>query len=204
MRRHSSRNLRLRGALGRSRQLSVGATRPVVSRSIARRFPPNPYVQSLVRFARQRRISLEPSPVPRQWMYHPGRRAILAWLPDLRDQSLSYLVMILAHELGHALDFDRHPGLADRLFAAESPELERAVEHRAFVGGFFLLQRLGVPVSLRQYLLMIEEPMASAVGRTLGRRLCSLLDREDASGPHAPASAGAARTLPPPALPPVA
>lgn len=149
----------------------------LTSDAIARRFPPNPFVARLVRTAQQWGVAFEASPIPDQWLYHPGRRAIMVWLPDLEGQSLSYLVTIMAHELGHAQDFDRHPELAKRLFATDDPRLHRAAERAAFVNGFLLLKRLSIPVSLSQYLAMVEPPMDREVGRALRRRLCCLLDR---------------------------
>lgn len=125
-----------------------------------------------------------------EWMYHPGRRAIVVWLPDLERQSLSYLVTIMAHELGHAMDFDAMPGLPGRLFGASRDAVqERRAEERAFVRGFLILQECGIPVSLRQYVAMIEEPMARRVERLLRRRVCSLLDATGAAASRAPHSA---------------
>lgn len=191
---------RLRASKAAGRRLPPSLVRRVWNRRIIPRFPPNEYVQRLVRAALALGISFEPSPLPAQWMYHPGRRAILVWEPDLAGQSLSYLVVIMAHELGHALDFDRRPGLAEALFASPSPELDQQVEQEAFVQGFLLLKRLHVPVSLSQYLQMIEPPMAARVEGALTRRLCCLLDR------YGPAFVQAASAGPSPltALPPVA
>lgn len=143
-------------------------------------FPQNPYVRRLVEFALGRGISFEESPVPEQWMYHPGRRAILLWPPDLREQTLTYLVLILAHELGHACDFDRRPRLMERLQRTGDPRLYRAVERSAFVQGFVLLKRLQIPVSLSQYLAGILPPMDAEVARALRQRLCCLMDARSA------------------------
>lgn len=167
---------------------------------IVQQFPPNPFLQRLVRAALAYSISFEQSPAPEQWMYHPGRRAILVWMPDLRSQSMSYLVTIMAHELGHALHFDRHPRLARKLFSSASLELDWMVEREAFVEGFLLLKRLAIPVSLEQYLRMIEPPMASEVARSLNGCLCCLLDRYGAGYATSSAAAGPL----PVALPPVA
>ena len=184
------------------RRLPNALVRRAWSRRIIRRFPPNVYVRRLVEAALDLGVTFEPSPLPAQWMYHPGRRAILVWGPDLRGQSLSYLVVIMAHELGHALDFDRRPGLARALLggSAASPQLDDQVEQAAFVHGFLLLKRLRIPVSLSQYVQMIEPPMAARVEAALSRRLCCLLDRY---GP-AYVRAATATPCPPTALPPVA
>lgn len=147
------------------------------SEAIAARFPPNPFLDRLVHTAREWGIRFEASPVFEQWLYHPVRRAILVWLPDLEQQSLSYLVTIMAHELGHAADFDRRPDLVRRLASGGDPRLQHALERAAFVNGFVLLKRLSIPVSLSQYVAMVEPPMDRHVERALRRRLCCLLDR---------------------------
>lgn len=147
-----------------------------LSARLAAAFPPNPYVQRLVRYALARGIRFEVSPVPEQWMYHPGRRAILVWPADLHQQPLTYLVMVLAHELGHARDFDEHPGLMERLERKGSPRLHRAVERSAFVRGFELLKQLRIPVSLGQYVQGILPPLDREVEQVLRRRLCCLLE----------------------------
>ncbi|WP_324668507.1 hypothetical protein [Geochorda subterranea] len=177
-----------------------GLVRRGWDRRLAARFPPNPYVQRLVRAARAMGIAFEPSPLPEQWMYHPGRRAILIWGPDLSHQSLSYLVVIMAHELGHALDFERRRCAAAMLGHGQVSGHELEMEQAACVEGFLLLKRLAIPVSLRQYLMMLEPPLAGRVQADLEARLCCLLDRW---GP-AFARAAATRSVPGVALPPVA
>lgn len=186
---------------GRARRLGFAAVRRSWNRRIARRFPANVYVRRLVEAALSMGIAFEPSPVPGEWMYHPGRRAILVWEPDLRHQSLSYLVAILAHELGHALDLHRRarpPGAAGS--AVPPAGRLRKMEQAAFVYGFLLLKSLAIPVSLSQYTAMIEPPMDEAVDGALRRRLCCLLDRW---GPEFARAASAAPALPA-ALSPVA
>ncbi len=146
-------------------------------------FPNNIYVQRLLEKVSQLGVRLERSEVPEQWLYHPGDRTIYVWEPDLHQQSLSYLVVILAHELGHVIDFDRHPQHREltrhRLWVDVPPQLEL----NAFVNAFLLLQELEIPVTLGQYCLMIEEPMASTVQRELQRYLCCL-----SAQPEAPAA----------------
>lgn len=179
--------------------------------SLAGAFPDNPFVRRLVDFALARGIRFEASPYPEQWLYHPGRRAILVWPPDLRQQTLTFLVLILAHELGHARDFDRRPYLSQLLRRRPDPRLQHAVERSAFVGGFELLKQLQVPVSLSQYVAGILPPMDQEVHRVLSRRLCCLLDRRasgdgaaTAAEPGAPVPAHPAPRPPTPAGPPAA
>ncbi len=133
-------------------------------------------------------------------MYHPGRRAILVWGPDLSRQSISYLVAIMAHELGHALDFDQHSSRAAMLGRRHASIHDMEMEQAACVEGFLLIRRLRIPFSLRQYLSMLEPPLSGRVQAELEARLCCLLDRY---GP-AFARAAASGTLPGVALPPVA
>ena len=178
----------------------MAGTQPSGS-SLAEGFPANVYVRRLVDYALARGIRFEASPLPEQWMYHPGRRAILLWPPDLRQQTLTYLVFILAHELGHAGDFDRRPGLMERLEHSRDPRLHRAVERSAFVQGFLLLKRLHIPVSLEQYLAGILPPMDAEVRAALQARLCCLM--EPTRPPARPADGHPTR-LQRPHLPPVA
>lgn len=182
------------------RRVPAALVRRGWSRRIVRRFPPNVYLRRLVRTALALGIAFEPSPVPEQWMYHPGRRAILVWQPDLRRQSLSYLVVIMAHELGHALDFDRRPRAAPGPGRGAPPGEDLETEQQACVLGFLLLKQLHVPVSLSQYLQMLEPPLAARVQRALAGRLCCLLDRW---GPAFAVAAAAPEAFPD-ALPPVA
>ncbi|HEY8531547.1 MAG TPA: hypothetical protein VIL08_04790, partial [Limnochorda sp.] len=79
----------------------------------------------------------------------------------------SFLVVILAHELGHVLDFDANPHYRELVRDLHWSEVPLDIERSAFVRGFRILQALDIPVSLEAYLAMIEEPMASEVGRDL-------------------------------------
>lgn len=138
-------------------------------------FPDNQHVRKLIGLCRAQGITLERSTVPEQWLYHPELRTLYVWEPDLALGSLSYLVVVLAHELGHARDFDRHPqhkALVRGLHWSDTPP---AIEEAAFVEGFYILKELGIPVSLEQYLQMIESPMDRRVRRRLEETLCCLL-----------------------------
>ncbi|HHW10511.1 MAG TPA: hypothetical protein GXX29_11090 [Firmicutes bacterium] len=139
-------------------------------------FPDNPHLQKLLAKCTAMQVSLSRSLVPEQWLYHPGRRTIMVWEPDLTEQSLSFLVVILAHELGHAADFDAHPNKRRMIkhlhWASAPPSLEKA----AFVRGFRLLMELSIPVSLDDYIMMIEPPMAEKVRAEIEENLlCCLL-----------------------------
>lgn len=142
------------------------------------RFPANPFVRRLLDRAQALGVCFAPSPLEGEWLYHPGFRTIYLWEPDLTQASLSYLVTILAHELGHAIDFDRHPehlALTNGRHWSETPV---CIERAAFINGFILLQELQIPFELDAYLAMIAEPMASDVRRTLQRGyLCFLPER---------------------------
>lgn len=144
--------------------------------TLVSRFPPNPFVQRLLAKAQELRISFERSPVREQWLYHPGRRAILVWEPDLTSQSLTYLVVILAHEMGHAVDFDQNPERRREVHGMHWLDVPDDVEIAAFVQGFLLLKELRIPISLDDYQKMIAEPIGAAVRREIQENhLCCLL-----------------------------
>ena len=133
-------------------------------RAVRRLFPKNVYVQRLLAKLESLNVGLGISTEPGQWLYHPAFRTLWVWEPDLRTQPLSYLVVILAHELGHVLDFDEKPhywAITRNLHWTQVPD---EIECSAFVRGFLLLQELGVPINLPQYLAMIDTPMAAQVG----------------------------------------
>lgn len=121
-------------------------------------------------------IQLAESPVCEQWLYHPAGRTIYVWPPDLDEQSLSYLVVIMAHELGHAVDFDAHPvhvAIVRKRHWSQAPFF---IEQAAFVNGFCILKELQIPCSLEQYAAMIEQPMAARVVADVeNHHLCCLL-----------------------------
>ena len=143
-------------------------------------FPVNTYVQRLLARCQEMDIALAGSPVYEQWLYHPTRRTIYVWAPDLAGQSLSYLVVILAHELGHAVDFDTHPShvaLTRNLHWTETPFF---IERAAFVNGFRILKELHVPISQQDYAAMIDDPMANEVVKEIEQRhLCCLLSNRN-------------------------
>lgn len=146
---------------------------------IAARFPRNQHIQRLLDKAAVLGVNLVPGHVPQQWLYHPEERTIFVWEPDLSQESLSFLTVILAHELGHVMDFDAHPEHVELIRYLHWSQVPHKVEHAAFVNAFLLLKELSIPISLEQYGQMIDEPMASHVTAALEQRLCCLLsDRE--------------------------
>lgn len=158
--------------------------------AIVAQFPRNPYLERLVEKALALDITFESSPVREQWLYHPGRRAILVWEPDLKAQSLTYLVVVLAHEIGHAVDFDQNPHHLLAVQELHWLDVPFEVEAAAFVQGFRLLKELWVPISLDQYQMMIQEPVATMVRKKIeAEHLCCLFSRPDSeeelTGPRA-------------------
>lgn len=127
------------------------------------RFPANEYVQRLVNEARRMQVSFATSPVKEQWLYHPEQRTIYVWEDDLTQESLSYIVVILAHELGHAIDFDTNPKHYELCRGLHWAEVPDEIEIAAFVQGFNLLKRLWIPVSLDAYEMMIDPSIAGMV-----------------------------------------
>ncbi|MGI6609581.1 MAG: hypothetical protein ACOX4G_03600 [Limnochordia bacterium] len=139
-------------------------------------FPANTYVQRLLQHCRSMHIKLAQSPVFEQWLYHPTQRTIYVWPPDLGQQSLSYLVVILSHELGHAVDFDTHPAHVAIVRNRHWSQAPFFIEQAAFVNGFCILKELQIPCSLQQYAAMIEQPMAERVIVDVeSHHLCCLL-----------------------------
>lgn len=130
-------------------------------------FPRNQYVSRLLGSFQALGVHLKPGAVREQWLYRPDERTLYVWTPDLSSQSLSFLVVILAHELGHVLDFDEKPHYRERIRHLHWSEVPLEIERSAFIRGFRILQALQIPVSLEAYLEMIEEPMAGQVGKAL-------------------------------------
>lgn len=124
-------------------------------------FPPNRYITSLLRRALGMGIYFARSRVPEQWLYVPDCRTIFVWMPDLTQQPLSFITVILAHELGHAVDFDSNPALVDTIRTVHWSQIPAEMELSAFVEGFHILTELEIPIDLLQYAQMIEEPMGS-------------------------------------------
>lgn len=150
----------------------------LVHEALLSRFPENPFLRRLLEKALEMEITFEPSPIPEQWLYHPGRRAILVWEPDLKEQSLSYLVVVLAHEMGHAVDFDRNPRRLQAVRGLHWLDVPDEVEIAAFVEGFLLLKELWIPISLDHFEMMIHPPIAAVVRRRIEEeRVCCLLSQ---------------------------
>jgi hypothetical protein len=153
-----------------------------VGSSLWDQFPHNRYIDSLLQLCRQMKIRLECSEVHQQWLYHPTFRTIYVWEPDLEHESLSFLVVILAHELGHALDFDAHPDLIRQTKQYKWFEMPVEIEVTAFVNGFCLLKELQIPLSLDHYINMIDESIANIVRKTIEmEHLCCLLSQRTLS-----------------------
>ena len=143
-------------------------------------FPKNIYVQRLLGKAASLHVFFLDSQVEEQWLYHPDYRTLCVWLPDLEDGSLSYLVVMLAHELGHVVDFDMKPYYLEAIQDIPWFAVPIEIELSAFVTGFQLIQDLDIPVTLAQYCQMIESPMGYLVAcivkgdETLENAVCSL------------------------------
>ena len=173
-------------------EVNTQETRTLHARLIAQ-FPENPYVKRLVQHAEAMGITFGLSPVEEQWLYNPQHRTIYVWEPDLYSESLSYIVVILAHELGHAVDFEINPlhiHLTRDLFWHQVPD---EIEIAAFVQGFRLLKQLWIPVSLAEYEMMIAPELASTVRERVERHhLCCLLSPESVGAATVPCDAHAA------------
>lgn len=130
-------------------------------------FPDNTYVTRLLDYLAALNVRLEISSEPEQWLYHPRYRTLSVWLPDLNTQPLSYIVVILAHEIGHVLDFDENPHYVTLIADLHWSEVPDHIELVAFTRGFVVLQQLHIPVTVQQYLALIEQPMSDAVAREL-------------------------------------
>lgn len=138
-----------------------------VDRAVRGLFPDNVYVQRLLNCLRTLNVRLGVSTEWEQWLYHPKYRTLWVWKPDLHTQPLTYIVVILAHEIGHVLDFDEKPHYKTVTSNLHWSEVPAEIERSAFVRGFILLQQLSIPVTLPQYLHMIEPHMAASVEREL-------------------------------------
>ncbi|HLT59488.1 MAG TPA: hypothetical protein VKZ69_12045 [Limnochordales bacterium] len=173
--------------MGLPRHPKSGRLHPT-HRAVRRLFPANVYVQRLLDRLEALGVGLGISTEPGQWLYHPGYRTLWVWEPDLRTQPLSYLVVILAHELGHVLDFDENPHYRAITRDLHWTAVPDEIECSAFVRGFLLLRELAVPIHLGQYLAMIETPMAAQVGWELLTRYPWALATPSAGGPGHPAA----------------
>lgn len=150
-------------------------------------FPGNVHIAALLHRCQEMQVSLGISLVPEQWLYHPKYRTIYVWEPDLQEQSLSFLVLIIAHELGHAYDFDQHPAHAQLIQNMHWSKVPDFVEREAFVNGFHILKELKIPFSMQHYLMMIDQQMADQVRQQLEGEMCCLLSPRSASALTRPA-----------------
>lgn len=151
---------------------------PSPHQALVEQFPDNPFIHRLVVKAAALGIAFDRSPIENQWLYHHERRTLYVWEPDLAGESLTYLVVVLAHELGHAIDFDRHPHHRRAMRHLHYLEVPDEVEIAAFVQGFRILKELAVPISLDQYEQMIEPPIGKIVRERIeSRHLCCLLSQ---------------------------
>lgn len=145
------------------------------------RFPENEFVRRLLVKAASLGVRFAKSPIFEQWLYHPEHRTIYVWEPDLTNQSLTYLVVVLAHELGHVTDFDnnpRHQRIASTLHWLQVPD---EIEIAAFVQGFRILKELWIPISLDQYVLMIHPPLGARVRERIEtQHLCCIMSEAPA------------------------
>lgn len=158
-------------------------------RRLRARFPTNRHVRRLVAKAEAMDITFAASPVAQQWLYHPEHRVIYVWEPDLERESLSYIVVILAHELGHAVDFNTNPLHLQLIRDLHWSQVPVEIEVAAFVQGFRILKELSIPVSLDQYERMISPAIAATVRRRLETyHLCCLLSGADAASERAEAA----------------
>lgn len=130
-------------------------------------FPGNVYVQRLLGKAASLHVFFLDSQVEEQWLYHPDYRTLCVWLPDLEDSSLSYLVVMLAHELGHAVDFDTKPHYLAAIQNIPWFAVPVEIELSAFVTGFQIIRELDIPITLVQYCQMIEPPMGELVAQVV-------------------------------------
>lgn len=165
-------------------QLGVVILAPngAIGQSLWDQFPQNKYLKRLLRLCRQMQVHLDRSEVHGQWLYHPTWRTIYVWEPDLTHESLSFLVVIMAHELGHAMDFDAHPELINQTKQHHWWDMPLDIETTAFVNGFCLLKELEIPISLDQYVEMIDESIATVVRDTIeSEHLCCLLSQRPLS-----------------------
>lgn len=127
-----------------------------VSKQVEARFPGDQNVDKLLGFARKLGVNFLPSEVHEQWLYHPAERIMTVWLPDLSAGNTDFVIVMLAHELGHVVDFDRHPEYLQHLRGLHWSEVPRQIESSAFVTGFKILLTLGIPADPRVYAAYVD------------------------------------------------
>lgn len=129
--------------------------------------PANEYLDRLVAKAHSLGVALEKSEIDQLWFYYPPERAIAIWEPDLYQQPLGFLLTVLAHELGHVVDFDADPRLAEATRHLHYSQVPLSIEVSGFVTGYRLLQEANIPLTVEEYTFFIEEPLAGCVRQIL-------------------------------------
>ncbi|MCL4426278.1 MAG: hypothetical protein M1553_12785, partial [Firmicutes bacterium] len=86
------------------------------------------------------------------------------------NEPLPYLVVILAHELGHVIDFAQNPLHREITRYLHWSKVPAEIEFSAFVTGYCLLQELEIPLSLEDYTFFIDPQMAAQVRAALTTR----------------------------------
>lgn len=127
-----------------------------LSKQVEARFPADVNVDKLLGYAEKLGVHFLPSEVREQWLYHPAERIITVWLPDLAAGNVDFVIVMLAHELGHAVDFDLHPEYLDFIRDRHWSEVPPDIERSAFITGFRILYGLGIPADPRVYAAYIE------------------------------------------------
>jgi len=92
---------------------------------------------------------------------------------------------MLAHEIGHVLDFDEHPEWVEAIRHLHWSQVPHHMERSAFVRGFQVLEGLRIPMGVEQYVSWIVEPMASRVRCCLLARLTPCHAAADPAHPAA-------------------
>ncbi len=125
--------------------------------------PSHEYLDRLVAKAEELGVELQKSEIDELWFYYPPERAIAIWEPDLYQQPLGFVLTVLAHELGHVLDFDADPHLAEATRNLHYSQIPLEIEVSGFVTGYRILQEAGIPLTVDEYTFFIEEPLAHCV-----------------------------------------
>ncbi|MDI6870882.1 MAG: hypothetical protein QME79_05890 [Bacillota bacterium] len=125
--------------------------------------PSHEYLDRLVAKAGELGVELQKSEIDELWFYYPPERAIAIWEPDLYQQPLGFVLTVLAHELGHVVDFDADPHLVEVTHNLHYSQIPLDIEVSGFVTGYRIIQETGIPLSVEEYLFFIEEPLAHCV-----------------------------------------
>lgn len=129
--------------------------------------PSHVYLDRLVAKAQALGVDLQKSEIDGLWFYYPPERAIAIWEPDLYQQPLDFLLMLLAHEIGHVIDFDANPALVEVTRNLHFSQVPMQIEVSGFVTGYRVLQEAAIPLSIADYTFYIEEPLAGRVRAVL-------------------------------------